>query len=61
MRETALRELICDLARSMHGRGLTGGASGNISARTEDGGLLVTPTGVSFGRPTVAACGWHWR
>ena len=50
MRESQLRELICDLARSMHGRGLTGGSSGNISARTEDGGLLVTPTGSSFGR-----------
>jgi ribulose-5-phosphate 4-epimerase/fuculose-1-phosphate aldolase len=34
----------------MFARGLTGGASGNISARTEDGGLLVTPTGASFGR-----------
>ncbi|MEE4347822.1 MAG: 3-oxo-tetronate 4-phosphate decarboxylase, partial [Paracoccaceae bacterium] len=26
------------------------GASGNISVRTEDGGLLVTPTGASMGR-----------
>ena len=30
--------------------GLTGGSTGNISARTEDGGLLVSPTGTSFGR-----------
>ena len=48
--ETALRELICVLAKSMFDRGLTGGSTGNISARTEDGGLLVSPTGTSFGR-----------
>ncbi|MFS4579997.1 aldolase [Phaeobacter sp. C3_T13_0] len=50
MTETALRELICILAKSMFDRGLTGGSTGNISARTEDGGLLVSPTGTSFGR-----------
>lgn len=49
MSETRLREDICRFARSIFERGLTGGASGNISARTEDGGLLVTPTGSSFG------------
>ncbi|UOA26239.1 aldolase [Pseudosulfitobacter sp. DSM 107133] len=48
--ETDLRELICTLAKSLYDRGLTGGSSGNISARTDDGGLLVTPTGSSFGR-----------
>lgn len=48
--ETRLRERICLLAKSMFDRGLTGGATGNISARTPDGGLLVTPTGTSFGR-----------
>ena len=47
--DARLREDICRLARSMFDRGLTPGASGNISARTEDGGLLVTPTGSSFG------------
>jgi len=47
---TALREQICLLAKSMFERGLTGGSTGNISARTEDGGLLVSPTGTSFGR-----------
>ena len=50
MREAALRELMCTLAKSMFDRGLTGGSTGNISARTEDGGLLVSPTGTSFGR-----------
>jgi ribulose-5-phosphate 4-epimerase/fuculose-1-phosphate aldolase len=50
MTETTLREDICRHAASIFARGLTGGASGNISARTEDGGLLVSPTGASFGR-----------
>lgn len=49
MRESQLREQICAQAASLYMRGLTGGATGNISARTEDGGLLVTPTGSSFG------------
>jgi ribulose-5-phosphate 4-epimerase/fuculose-1-phosphate aldolase len=48
--EAKLREQICMLAKSMFDRGLTGGSTGNISARTEDGGLLVSPTGTSFGR-----------
>ena len=48
--DTKLREDICFWAKSMFDRGLTGGASGNISVRTDDGGLLVTPTGRSFGR-----------
>ncbi|WP_299031597.1 aldolase [uncultured Sulfitobacter sp.] len=48
--EAKLRELICVLAKSMFDRGLTGGSTGNISARTADGGLLVSPTGTSFGR-----------
>ena len=47
--ETQLRESICAMAKSMFERGLTGGASGNISARLSDGSLLVTPTGSSFG------------
>jgi ribulose-5-phosphate 4-epimerase/fuculose-1-phosphate aldolase len=50
MSDTALREQICLLARSMFDRGLTGGSTGNISVRTDDGGLLVSPTGTSFGR-----------
>jgi ribulose-5-phosphate 4-epimerase/fuculose-1-phosphate aldolase len=48
--DTHLREQICILAKSMFDRGLTGGSTGNISARTSDGGLLVSPTGTSFGR-----------
>lgn len=50
MTDSKLREDICFWAASLFQRGLTGGASGNISVRTEDGGLLVTPTGVSMGR-----------
>jgi len=46
---TKLREQICLLAKSMFDRGLTGGSTGNISARTSDGGLFVSPTGTSFG------------
>lgn len=50
MTETELREQICLLAKSLFDRGLTHGSTGNISARTDDGGLLVSPTGTSFGR-----------
>ena len=48
--EARLRELMCLLAKSLFDRGLTGGSTGNISARAPDGGLLVSPTGSSFGR-----------
>ena len=48
--ESRLREMICTLAKSLFDRGLTHGSTGNISARTGDGGLLVSPTGSSFGR-----------
>lgn len=46
--EVRQREDLCDWARSMFDRGLTGGASGNISVRLADGRTLVTPTGSSF-------------
>lgn len=47
--EAKLRESVCMMAKSIFDRGLTGGSSGNISARLSDGRLLVTPTGSSFG------------
>jgi ribulose-5-phosphate 4-epimerase/fuculose-1-phosphate aldolase len=50
MSESDLREQICLLAKSLFDRGLTGGSTGNISARLKDGRLLVSPTGTSFGR-----------
>jgi len=49
MRESALREQICDIAASMFNRGLTHGSTGNVSARC-DGGWLLTPTGSNLGR-----------
>jgi ribulose-5-phosphate 4-epimerase/fuculose-1-phosphate aldolase len=50
MTETArAREDICRIAKSLFDRGLTGGASGNISARLSDGSMLMTPTGTSMG------------
>lgn len=47
--EASLREAICASARSMFERGLTNGASGNISARLSGGQVLMTPTGSSLG------------
>jgi ribulose-5-phosphate 4-epimerase/fuculose-1-phosphate aldolase len=49
MNETKLREDICRFGRSLFERGLTPGASGNISVRLDDGGWLVTPTNASLG------------
>lgn len=43
------REDICTIAKSLFDRGLTCGASGNISQRLSDGSYLVTPTGSSMG------------
>jgi len=49
MSETTLREEICRLGRSLFERGLTPGSSGNISAKLDGGGWLVTPTNASLG------------
>lgn len=46
---TKAREDICRIAKSMFDRGLTCGASGNISVRLSDESYLVTPTGSSMG------------
>ena len=48
MNETQQREEIATLAASMFDRGLTFGASGNISVRLADG-WLMTPTGCTMG------------
>jgi ribulose-5-phosphate 4-epimerase/fuculose-1-phosphate aldolase len=48
MNESAAREAIVRIARSMFERGLTHGSTGNISMRAGDG-WLMTPTGSSFG------------
>ena len=47
--EDRLRQAICDHGRSIHGRGLTGGSTGNISVRLADG-WLMTPTGSNLGQ-----------
>lgn len=48
MNESALRDDICRVAKSIFDRGLTHGSTGNISVRCDDGWLL-TPTGSSLG------------
>ena len=47
--EARMREDICTLSASMYQRGLTFGASGNISVALPDGGWLMTPTGSTMG------------
>ncbi|MGH8329497.1 MAG: aldolase [Pseudomonas sp.] len=47
--ESALREEICEVGRSLYQRGYTVGSAGNISARLDDG-WLITPTDVCLGR-----------
>ena len=49
MSESAIREQICRLGRSLFERGLTPGSSGNISVRLDDGTFLMTPTDASLG------------
>ncbi len=48
MTETELRELIAVYGQSIFERGLTHGATGNISVALDDG-FLMTPTGASLG------------
>ena len=48
MNETRLRDEIAVLAKSLFDRGLTFGATGNLSVRFDDG-WLMTPTGSSLG------------
>ena len=47
--EAKAREDITLFAKSIFDRGLTCGASGNISQRLSDGSILVTPTGRAMG------------
>lgn len=49
MSTSALREEICRIGRSLFERGYTHGSTGNISALSDDGAMIVTPTGVSLG------------
>lgn len=47
--EVRLREEISRVGADLYQRGLTHGATGNISAQLSDGTVLITPTGVSLG------------
>ena len=49
MSDSAMRELVCRMGRSLFERGLTPGSSGNISVRLAEGGWLCTPTNASLG------------
>ena len=44
--EPATRELLVDLLRQFHGRGWVSGTGGGICGPSDDGGLLLAPTGV---------------
>jgi ribulose-5-phosphate 4-epimerase/fuculose-1-phosphate aldolase len=50
---SSLREALCRAGRSFFERGLTHGATGNLSVRAGDG-FLMTPTGVSLGELDAA-------
>ena len=48
MNHRELREEVTRVARAMISSGLVTGTSGNVSARTEDGNVLVTPSGLDY-------------
>jgi 3-dehydro-4-phosphotetronate decarboxylase len=50
MSETEIRTLLAEHAASLFARGFSVGSAGNISARLDDGGYLITPTNSSLGR-----------
>lgn len=50
MNEADLRQSMSELAASLFARGHAVGSAGNISARLEDGGYLMTPTNSCLGR-----------
>jgi L-ribulose-5-phosphate 4-epimerase len=43
-----LREEVVQVARRLSASGLVTGTSGNVSARTPEGDLLITPSGVGY-------------
>lgn len=49
MTEDQLRQDICEVGRRMYGRGFVTATDGNISARTPEGGILISPTGSCLG------------
>ncbi len=63
MTENQLREQIVAFGKAIFDRGLTGGSTGNISVRLEDGWLL-TPTNASLGTldpAQIAKLDWKGR
>lgn len=50
MTEDETRSLLAEHAASLFARGFSVGSAGNISARLDDGGYLITPTNSSLGR-----------
>jgi len=52
---TKLRDRIVSVGRSLFDRGLTGGSTGNISVKLDDGSMLMTPTNASLGSLDPAA------
>jgi len=47
--ERELRELICRVGRLMYQQGYVDGTAGNISARLDEGCILVSPSGLATG------------
>jgi L-fuculose-phosphate aldolase len=45
-----LREEVARIARQMISSGLVTGTSGNVSARTPEGDVLITPSGLDYGQ-----------
>ena len=48
MRHHDLREEVSRVAKQLIASGLVTGTSGNVSARTPEGDVLVTPSGVDY-------------
>ncbi|CAA9451951.1 MAG: Ribulose-5-phosphate 4-epimerase and related epimerases and aldolases [uncultured Rubrobacteraceae bacterium] len=48
MKHQDLREEVAEVARQMISSGLVTGTSGNVSARTPEGDILITPSGVDY-------------
>ena len=48
MRHIDLRNKIIKTALQLNSTGLSAGASGNVSARIENEGFLITPSGVKY-------------
>ncbi len=50
MKHRDLREQVAQTARQMSASGLVTGTSGNVSARTREGEVLITPSGLEYDR-----------